>query len=300
MPVWARGPEGVRSSGGGSQRGRGVVRGRAVAPFHIHPRWLAPSGRMQHREQEPAAGSGSLWPNPRSGRLQGQMERQRPGCRAAAAVLAGPLLSSFLQAARVRALQGSPAAENGSWAAEEAQGNESSEHAFFSLDYQHVQVPFEITLWIMLASLAKIGKASREGEERCLACSAGRPGDSGGAGRRRSFLKSPLSVGPGGKGTGCASSPELRALWDGTEIGDLGAGGNTPSPKDACLVRQTFCCKCLCVRGDNLTWKQPLCPSGNTFSSCNISMSQIKSNETHKASRPAFICRTCYRKMEFI
>ncbi|XP_066861168.1 sodium/hydrogen exchanger 2-like isoform X2 [Anser cygnoides] len=112
---------------------------------------------MQHREQEPAAGSGSLWPNPRSGRLQGQMERQRPGCRAAAAVLAGPLLSSFLQAARVRALQGSPAAENGSWAAEEAQGNESSEHAFFSLDYQHVQVPFEITLWIMLASLAKIG-----------------------------------------------------------------------------------------------------------------------------------------------
>ncbi|XP_010128488.1 PREDICTED: sodium/hydrogen exchanger 2-like [Chlamydotis macqueenii] len=47
--------------------------------------------------------------------------------------------------------------ENVSWAAEEAQGNESSEHAFFSLDYQHVQVPFEITLWIMLASLAKIG-----------------------------------------------------------------------------------------------------------------------------------------------
>lgn len=49
--------------------------------------------------------------------------------------------------------------ENISWAAEEAQGNKSSEHAFFSLDYQHVQVPFEITLWIMLASLAKIGKA---------------------------------------------------------------------------------------------------------------------------------------------
>uniref|UniRef100_U3IMK6 Sodium/hydrogen exchanger n=1 Tax=Anas platyrhynchos platyrhynchos TaxID=8840 RepID=U3IMK6_ANAPP len=112
---------------------------------------------MQHREREPAAGSSSLWPNPRSGRLQGQMERQRPGCRVAAAVLAGPLLSSFLQAARVRAQQGSLAAENGSWAAEEAQGNESSEHAFFSLDYQHVQVPFEITLWIMLASLAKIG-----------------------------------------------------------------------------------------------------------------------------------------------
>lgn len=50
--------------------------------------------------------------------------------------------------------------ENISWVGEEAQGNESSEHAFFSLDYQHVQVPFEITLWIMLASLAKIGEAS--------------------------------------------------------------------------------------------------------------------------------------------
>lgn len=28
----------------------------------------------------------------------------------------------------------------------------------FTLDYPHVQVPFEITLWILLASLAKIGK----------------------------------------------------------------------------------------------------------------------------------------------
>lgn len=55
--------------------------------------------------------------------------------------------------------------ENISWAAEEGQGNDSSEHAFFSLDYQHVQVPFEITLWIMLASLAKIGEASSEDEE---------------------------------------------------------------------------------------------------------------------------------------
>ncbi|XP_009988198.1 PREDICTED: sodium/hydrogen exchanger 2-like, partial [Tauraco erythrolophus] len=72
---------------------------------------------------------------------------------------------ALLQATRVRALQGSPPmplledviSENISWAAEEAQGNGSSEHAFFSLDYQHVQVPFEITLWIMLASLAKIG-----------------------------------------------------------------------------------------------------------------------------------------------
>uniref|UniRef100_A0A7M4EV71 Sodium/hydrogen exchanger n=1 Tax=Crocodylus porosus TaxID=8502 RepID=A0A7M4EV71_CROPO len=47
--------------------------------------------------------------------------------------------------------------ENASWEPEEVPGTESSEHTFFSLDYQHVQVPFEITLWIMLASLAKIG-----------------------------------------------------------------------------------------------------------------------------------------------
>uniref|UniRef100_A0A8C6JCI0 Sodium/hydrogen exchanger n=2 Tax=Melopsittacus undulatus TaxID=13146 RepID=A0A8C6JCI0_MELUD len=93
------------------------------------------------------------------------MEHQRPGCKYAAALLAWSLLFSVLQATRVIALQGSPSmpqledviSENISWAAEEAQGNESSEHAFFSLDYQHVQVPFEITLWIMLASLAKIG-----------------------------------------------------------------------------------------------------------------------------------------------
>uniref|UniRef100_A0A8C5X3P8 Sodium/hydrogen exchanger n=1 Tax=Malurus cyaneus samueli TaxID=2593467 RepID=A0A8C5X3P8_9PASS len=78
-----------------------------------------------------------------------------------AAVLAGSWLSCILQVPRVGALQEplleDAILENISWAAEDAQGNDSSEHAFFSLDYQHVQVPFEITLWIMLASLAKIG-----------------------------------------------------------------------------------------------------------------------------------------------
>lgn len=48
-----------------------------------------------------------------------------------------------------------------SWGPEGTQDNGSmvSVHTLhFSLDYQHVQVPFEITLWITLASLAKIGK----------------------------------------------------------------------------------------------------------------------------------------------
>ncbi|XP_019573095.2 sodium/hydrogen exchanger 2 [Rhinolophus sinicus] len=47
-----------------------------------------------------------------------------------------------------------------SWGPEGTQDNGSmvSIHTLhFSLDYQHVQVPFEITLWITLASLAKIG-----------------------------------------------------------------------------------------------------------------------------------------------
>lgn len=29
----------------------------------------------------------------------------------------------------------------------------------FALDYDYVQIPYEVTLWILLASLAKIGKA---------------------------------------------------------------------------------------------------------------------------------------------
>uniref|UniRef100_A0A8C3QYJ4 Sodium/hydrogen exchanger n=1 Tax=Cyanoderma ruficeps TaxID=181631 RepID=A0A8C3QYJ4_9PASS len=87
------------------------------------------------------------------------MERQGHG---AAAVLAVSWLSCILQSPWVGALQEplleeDAILENISWAAEEDHGNDSSEHAFFSLDYQHVQVPFEITLWIMLASLAKIG-----------------------------------------------------------------------------------------------------------------------------------------------
>ncbi|CAH2314775.1 sodium hydrogen exchanger 2-like [Pelobates cultripes] len=35
--------------------------------------------------------------------------------------------------------------------------NVTSQLKIFSMDYGHVQIPFEITLWIMLASLAKIG-----------------------------------------------------------------------------------------------------------------------------------------------
>lgn len=40
----------------------------------------------------------------------------------------------------------------------------------FTLDYPHVQIPFEITLWILLASLAKIGERGPRG----LPCSAAR------------------------------------------------------------------------------------------------------------------------------
>eukprot|EP00069_Balaena_mysticetus_P010856 bmy_20822T0 len=51
-------------------------------------------------------------------------------------------------------------AKNSSWGPKRTQENASmvSAHTLlFSLDYQHVQIPFKITLWIMLASLAKIG-----------------------------------------------------------------------------------------------------------------------------------------------
>ncbi|XP_069895447.1 sodium/hydrogen exchanger 2-like [Dipodomys merriami] len=52
-------------------------------------------------------------------------------------------------------------------------GSVVSGPTFFSLDYHHVRVPFEITLWIMFASLAKIGfhlynKMSTVVPESCL------------------------------------------------------------------------------------------------------------------------------------
>lgn len=34
------------------------------------------------------------------------------------------------------------------------------EISVFALDYDYVQIPYEVTLWILLASLAKIGKSS--------------------------------------------------------------------------------------------------------------------------------------------
>lgn len=33
----------------------------------------------------------------------------------------------------------------------------------FALDYDYVQIPYEVTLWILLASLAKIGKFPNPG-----------------------------------------------------------------------------------------------------------------------------------------
>lgn len=32
----------------------------------------------------------------------------------------------------------------------------------FALDYDYVQIPYEVTLWILLASLAKIGKSPKD------------------------------------------------------------------------------------------------------------------------------------------
>ena len=40
-----------------------------------------------------------------------------------------------------------------------AAGSEPAETvSVFALDYNYVQIPYEVTLWILLASLAKIGK----------------------------------------------------------------------------------------------------------------------------------------------
>lgn len=38
----------------------------------------------------------------------------------------------------------------------------------FTLDYDYVQIPYEVTLWILLASLAKIGKSQTPGCARCF------------------------------------------------------------------------------------------------------------------------------------
>ncbi|XP_051878538.1 sodium/hydrogen exchanger 2-like isoform X2 [Pristis pectinata] len=43
------------------------------------------------------------------------------------------------------------------WEPEENESTGAATLKIFSIEYHHVQVPFEITLWIMLASLAKIG-----------------------------------------------------------------------------------------------------------------------------------------------
>ncbi|XP_030066592.1 sodium/hydrogen exchanger 2-like [Microcaecilia unicolor] len=85
------------------------------------------------------------------------------------------LLAGILRLCFLISLVKSPLATAGSQQVNEVSGNRSrlynpedsrreskplsakSNHTFFSLHFQHVHVPFEITLWIMLASLAKIG-----------------------------------------------------------------------------------------------------------------------------------------------
>ncbi|XP_042312022.1 sodium/hydrogen exchanger 2-like [Sceloporus undulatus] len=74
-------------------------------------------------------------------------------------LLAGLLQPSSvaaLQEAAMAGLSPSPAAPETLPSTGTPAGEETRLHVF-TLDYPHVQVPFEITLWILLASLAKIG-----------------------------------------------------------------------------------------------------------------------------------------------
>ena len=74
---------------------------------------------------------------------------------------------------------------------------EESRLPVFTLDYPHVQIPFEITLWILLASLAKIGE--RAGPAGC-------GGDQGREGARIGELTSGSWPPPRAPGQGRQSS----------------------------------------------------------------------------------------------
>lgn len=73
------------------------------------------------------------------------------------AVPAGALAETLLDAPRARSASSNPPSP-ASVVAPGTTPFEESRLPVFTLDYPHVQIPFEITLWILLASLAKIGK----------------------------------------------------------------------------------------------------------------------------------------------
>ncbi|MEJ1285287.1 hypothetical protein NN561_016279 [Cricetulus griseus] len=72
------------------------------------------------------------------------------------AVPAGALAETLLDAPRARGASSNPPSP-ASVVAPGTTPFEESRLPVFTLDYPHVQIPFEITLWILLASLAKIG-----------------------------------------------------------------------------------------------------------------------------------------------
>lgn len=70
---------------------------------------------------------------------------------------AGALAETLLDAPRAMGTSSSPPSP-ASVVAPGTTPFEESRLPVFTLDYPHVQIPFEITLWILLASLAKIGE----------------------------------------------------------------------------------------------------------------------------------------------
>lgn len=66
------------------------------------------------------------------------------------------VLVPFLAARRTLASPHGPVASTGNSTL--APGPHAETFQVFGVDYSHVQMPFEIVLWIMLASLAKLGE----------------------------------------------------------------------------------------------------------------------------------------------
>lgn len=91
---------------------------------------------------------------------------------------AGTFAETLLGASRAKGTSSSPPSP-ASVVAPGTTPFEESRLPVFTLDYPHVQIPFEITLWILLASLAKIGeRAGLRGREGATGrgSSGGRPG----------------------------------------------------------------------------------------------------------------------------